>query len=156
MSQEQVQNVVFVLDKIYVKDLSVEVPNAPQVFLNREQPNIELNFSFNTDKIDEGIYQTVLKATVNAKIKEQQLFLVEIEQAGIFQIRNIADGQLDLIFNIECPTIIFPYLRETISDLTSRAGFLPVMLAPVNFTALYQQRQEQLAADKLAQDHTIN
>src|SRR3990167_7477596 len=94
---------LFTLDKIYVKDISVELPNAPKIFLNREQPNIELNLSFNTDKIDEGIYQTVLHATVNAKVDNEQMFLVEVEQAGIFQIRNIADDQIELLHNIECP-----------------------------------------------------
>ena len=143
---EQSNQAVFSLDKIYVKDTSLEVPHAPQIFLNREQPNIELNISFNTNKIDEGVYQTVLHAVVNAKIGEQQMFLVEIDQAGIFQLRNIPEDQIELIQNIECPNMLFPYLREAVSDLTSRAGFIPVVLAPINFAYLYQQKQAQINA----------
>ena len=143
---EQANQPVFSLDKIYVKDVSLEVPNAPQIFLNREQPNIELNISFNTEKIEDGVYQTVLHGVVNAKIGEQQMFLIEVDQAGIFQLRNIPADQIDLIQNIECPNMLFPYLREAVTDLTTRAGFLPVVLAPINFAFLYQQKQAQLAA----------
>ena len=143
---EQNNQPIFILDKIYVKDVSLEVPNAPQIFLNREQPNIELNISFNTEKIEEGVYQTVLHAVVNAKIGEQQMFLVELDQAGIFQLKNIPADQIDLIQNIECPNMIFPYLREAVTDLTTRAGFIPVILAPINFAYLYQQKQAQIQA----------
>ena len=142
---EQNNQPVFSLDKIYVKDVSLEVPNAPQIFLNREQPNIELNISFNTEQIEDGVYQTILHAVVNAKIGEQQMFLVEADQAGIFQLRNIPQEQIDLVQNIECPNMLFPYLRETVTDLTTRAGFLPVVLAPINFAYLYQQKQAQMA-----------
>lgn len=142
---EQANQPVFSLDKIYVKDVSLEVPHAPQIFLNREQPNIELNISFNTEKIEDGVYQTVLHGVVNAKIGEQQMFLIEVDQAGIFQLRNIPEDQIDLIQNIECPNMLFPYLRETVTDLTNKAGFLPVILAPINFAYLYQQKQAQLS-----------
>lgn len=145
MSEQNVQP-VFSLDKIYVKDLSLEVPNAPQIFLNREQPNIELNISFNTEQVEDGVFQTVLHAVVDAKIGDQQMFLIEADQAGIFQLRNIPVEQIDLIKNIECPNMLFPYLRETVTDLTTRAGFLPVVLAPINFAYLYQQKQAQEAA----------
>jgi len=145
MSEQNIQP-VFSLDKLYVKDVSLEVPNAPQIFLNREQPNIELNISFNTEKVEEGVYQTVLHAVVNAKIGEQQMFLVELDQAGIFQLKNIPADQMELIQNIECPNMIFPYLREAVTDLTTRAGFIPVILAPINFAYLYQQKQAQIQA----------
>ncbi len=133
---------VFSIDKIYIKDLSMELPHAPKIFLNRDQPNIELNLSFNSEKIDEGVFQTVLHAVINAKIGEEQMFLIEIDQVGIFQMRNIPQDQFDLLHNIECPNILFPYLREAVSDLTNRAGFAPVILAPVNFAYLYQQKQQ--------------
>ncbi len=136
---------IFSLDKIYVKDISLELPNAPKIFLNREQPNIELNLSYNTEKIDDGIYQTIIHATVNAKIGTEQMFLIEVDQAGVFQMRNIPQEQLDLLHNIECPNMLFAYLREVVTDLTTRAGFLPVMLAPVNFAYLYQQKQQSEA-----------
>lgn len=142
---EQSNQPVFSLDKIYIKDISLELPNAPKIFLNREQPNIELNISYNTERVDEGVYQTVLHAIVNAKIGTEQMFLIEIDQVGIFQMRNIAQDQVDLLHNIECPNILFPYLREAVSDLTTRAGFLPVVLAPVNFAYLYQQKQQAQA-----------
>ena len=141
MSQEQA---IFSLDKIYVKDISLEVPNAPKIFLNREQPNIELNLSFHSEKIDESIYQTILHATISAKANEEQMFLIELEQVGIFQMRNIPEDQMELVYNIECPTILFPYLRETVTDLTTKAGFLPVILTPVNFAFLYHQKQQQV------------
>lgn len=144
---------VFSIDKIYVKDLSMEIPNAPKIFLNRDQPNIELNLSFNTDKLDEGVYQTTLHAVVNAKIGTEQMFLVEMDQVGIFQMRHIPQDQFELLHNIECPNILFPYLREAISDLTNRAGFAPVILAPVNFAYLYQQKQQSQATPAT---HTIN
>ncbi len=146
---DQQQNVqpIFSLDKIYVKDVSLEVPNAPKIFLNREQPNIELNINFNTVQVEEGVFQTLIHAEVNAKIGEEQMFLIEIDQAGIFQLKNIPNEQIELIKNIECPNMLFPYLRETVTDLTTRAGFLPVILAPINFAYLYQQRQAQEAAN---------
>ena len=135
----------FRIQRIYLKDLSLEQPHAPQIFLNREQPNIELNISFNTTAVEDGVYLTVLHAVVDAKIGDQQMFLVEVDQAGIFQLRNIPVDQMDLIQNIECPNMLFPYLREAVTDLTTRAGFLPVVLAPINFAFLYQQKQAQLA-----------
>lgn len=144
---EQNNQPVFSLDKIYVKDVSLEVPNAPKIFLNREQPNIELNISFNTEQVEDGVFQTVIHAVVNAKIGEEQMFLIELDQAGIFQLRNIPVEQIDLIKNIECPNMLFPYLREAVTDLTTRAGFLPVVLAPINFAFLYQQKQAQEAAN---------
>ncbi len=151
---EQKQS-VFSLDKIYVKDISLEIPNAPKIFLNREQPNIELNISFNSTELDHGVYQTILHAVVNAKIGTEQMFLIEIDQAGIFQMQNLPSEQLQLLQNIDCPNILFPYLRELVSDLTTRAGFLPVVLAPVNFAYLYQQKQ-QAEANSQATNNTIN
>ena len=152
-SQPQTQGPVFSLDKIYVKDISLELPNAPKIFLQREQPNIELNLSFNSEKVDDGIYQTILHAVVNAKINDEQMFLIELDQAGIFQMRNIPEEQMELLHNIECPTVLFPYLREMVSELTTRAGFMPVLLAPVNFAYLYQQKKQEEAN---VVNHTIN
>ncbi|MDQ5921756.1 MAG: preprotein translocase subunit SecB [Pseudomonadota bacterium] len=144
---------IFSLDKLYVKDISLELPNAPKIFLNREQPNIELNLSFNSEQLDSGIYQTVLHAVVNAKVGGEQMFLIEIDQAGIFQMKNIPQEQMELLHNIECPNILFPYLREAVSDLSTRAGFIPVVLAPVNFAFLYQQKQQAQAGSA---NNTIN
>ena len=150
---ENANQPVFSLDKIYVKDISLEVPNAPKIFLNREQPNIELNLSFKTDSVDHGVYQTVIHATVTAKIGEEIMFLVEVDQAGIFQMRNFPKEQLELLQNVECPNMIFPYLREAVGELTTRAGFLPVILTSVNFAFLHQQKMQ---AGVPTMNNTIN
>ncbi|HMV52344.1 MAG TPA: protein-export chaperone SecB [Rhodocyclaceae bacterium] len=133
----------FTIEKIYVKDLSLEIPNAPQIFLQREQPEVQVQLHTEAAAVDEGIYQCLLTVTVTAKLGEKTMFLVEAGQAGIFQIRNVPQQDLDPILSIACPNILFPYVRETISDTIGRAGFPPVLLAPVNFEVLYQQRLQQ-------------
>ena len=137
MSDEQP---VFSIEKIYVKDLSIEVPNAPQVFLHRETPTIEVQIQSKAQTIGDGMYEVALTVTVNAKEGETAFFLVEVVKAGIFQIRHVPEQDLEPILGVACPNILFPYARETVSDAITRAGFPPVMLAPVNFEALYQQR----------------
>lgn len=144
----ETQQAHFSIEKIYVKDLSLEVPNAPQVFLQREQPEIQVQLHTEGTGIDEGIFQCLLTVTVTAKLGEKTMFLVEAAQGGIFQIRNVPQQDLDPILSIACPNILFPYARETISDTINRAGFPPVLLAPVNFEVLYQQRLEQQAAQQ--------
>ncbi len=134
------QQPVFSIEKIYVKDLSVEVPGAPQVFLQPEQPQLEVQISQSAQAVDGALFEVMLVVTVTAKFGERTLFLVEATQAGIFQIRNVQKSDLDHILGIVCPNVLFPYARETISDTINRAGFPPVLLAPVNFEALYQQR----------------
>lgn len=131
---------VFSIEKVYAKDISLEIPNAPQVFLERENPAIEMQLQSEASNIEEGLYEVVVTITVTAKLGEKTVFLVEAAQAGIFQLRNIPAENLDPILGVACPNIIFPYVRETISDLVTRAGFPPVLLAPVNFEAMYQQR----------------
>jgi preprotein translocase subunit SecB len=135
------------IEKIYVKDLSLEVPNAPSIFLEREAPTVDVQLHHISKSVDEGIYQTELTITVTAKIGEKTMFLVEANQAGIFQIRNVPNQDLDAILGIGNPNILYPYVRETISDMVTRAGFPPVMLNPVNFEALYQAQKTQEAQD---------
>jgi preprotein translocase subunit SecB len=137
------QQPVFAIEKIYVKDLSLEIPNAPQVFLERSQPEIAVQLHTEGAGIGEAMYQVVLTVTVTAKLGDKTMFLIEASQAGIFQIRNVAQQDMEPILSIACPNILFPYARETISDSVSRAGFPPVLLAPVNFEAIYQQRLQQ-------------
>ena len=137
MSDEQP---VFSIEKIYVKDLSIEVPNAPQVFLERESPSIEVQIQSAAQGIGEGMFEVALTITVNAKDGEKAFFLVEVVKAGIFQIRIVPESDMEPILAVACPNILFPYARETISDAVNRAGFPPVILAPVNFESLYQQR----------------
>lgn len=144
----ETQQAHFSIEKIYVKDLSLEVPNAPQIFLQREQPEIQVQLHTEGTGIDEGIFQCLLTVTVTAKLGDKTMFLVEAAQGGIFQIRNVPQQDLDPILSIACPNILFPYARETISDTINRAGFPPVLLAPVNFEVLYQQRLEQQAAQQ--------
>ena len=134
---------VFSIEKLYVKDLSLEVPNAPGVYLEQEGPNINVELHNAANGVSDGVYNVVLTVTVTAKRDDKTYFLVEAGQAGIFQIRNVPQEGLDAILGITCPTILFPYVREVISDAINRAGFPPVLLAPVNFEALYQQRAAQ-------------
>jgi preprotein translocase subunit SecB len=134
---------VFSIEKLYVKDLSLEVPNAPGVYLETEGPNINVELHNSASGVSEGIYNVVLTVTVTAKRDDKTFFLVEAGQAGIFQIRNVPQEGIDGILGVTCPTILFPYVREVISDAINRAGFPPVLLAPVNFEALYQQRVAQ-------------
>jgi preprotein translocase subunit SecB len=136
---------VFSIEKVFVKDLSLEIPNAPQVFLEREAPTVDIQLHHNSTSVEEGVYQTVLTVTVTAKIKDKTLFLVEAAQAGIFAARNIPPQELEAVLGIACPNILFPYVREVISDTVVRAGFPPVILSPVNFEAIYAQQREAQA-----------
>jgi preprotein translocase subunit SecB len=135
---------VFNIEKIYVKDLSLEVPNSPQVFLEREAPQVDIEIQTRENKVDEGIWEVVVTVTVTARLGEKNFFLAEASQAGIFQIRNIPEPEVGPILGIGCPNILFPYVRETISDVVARAGFPPVVLTPVNFEPIYQARVQQL------------
>ena len=135
---------VFSIEKLYVKDLSLEVPGAPQIFLERESPQINVQLRTSGQAVDEGVYEVALTVTVSAKIGEDRtLFLVEVAQCGIFQIRNLPEADLEPVMMIGCPNILFPYAREAVSDAVTRAGFQPVLLSPVNFEALYQAQRQQ-------------
>ena len=144
---------VFNIEKIYVKDLSVEIPHAPQIFLERENPQIDIQLLPQASPIDEGVFEVVITATVTSKIGEKIMFLVEIKQAGIFRIQNLPSGDMEAVLAVMCPNILFPYLRETVSSLTVRAGFLPVLLNPINFDALYQQQKQAQADAATATTH---
>ena len=136
---------VFSIEKLYVKDLSLEIPNAPQAFLERETPTVDIQLHHNSTRVEDGLYQTSLTVTVTAKVGEKTLFLVEAAQAGIFTVRNIPQGDMDAVLGIACPNILFPYVREVVSDIVVRAGFPPVVLNPVNFEALYQAQRDAQA-----------
>lgn len=144
-AQENAQP-VFNMEKIYVKDISLEIPHAPQVFLERENPQIDIQLLPQSMSIEEGVFEVVITATVTAKIGEKVMFLLEIKQAGIFRIDNLPDGNMEAVLAVMCPNILYPYLREAVSSITVRAGFPPVLLNPINFDALYQQ-QKQAQAD---------
>lgn len=135
---------VFVIEKIYVKDLSLEIPNAPTIFLDRDAPEITMQLGGQNQNINEDMYEVLLTVTITAKIKDKIMFLVEVQQAGIFRIRNLSDEERDPVLGIGCPNILFPYLREVVSDIVTRAGFPPVILNPVNFEVIYQQKKVEM------------
>ncbi len=137
------QQAVFSIEKLYVKDLSLEIPNAPKIFLEQGQPQVDVQLSTQSQPLENSLYETALSVTVTAKLGDRTMFLVEAVQAGIFQIRNVPQQDMDPVLGIACPNILFPYVREVISDVVSRSGFPPVILSPVNFEALYRQRQQQ-------------
>lgn len=144
---EQNEQPVFGIEKLYVKDLSIEVPNAPEIFLERENPEVEIQLNTAGRGVDEGIFEVVLTVTVTAKLGEKTVFLVEAGQAGIFRMMNIPADQIEPLIAVACPNVLFPFAREVISDAVGRAGFQPIVLQPVNFEAMYMQRlQEQQSA----------
>lgn len=148
------QQPVFNIEKLYVKDLSVEVPNAPAIFLDREAPQMDVNMTSESHAMGEGMYQSSITVTVTAKVGDKVMFLVECTQAGIFRIQNVPQDQLPMVLGIGCPNIVFPYLRETVSDVVIRAGFPPLILNPVNFESLFlQQQQAQQEPAAPAQTH---
>jgi len=131
----------FHIEKIYLKDLSLEIPNAPDIFLERDAPQIDLQLNTKSQEINDGLFEVQLMVTVTAKINDKVMFLVETQQAGIFKIGNVPDKEMAPVLGIGCPNILFPYLRETVSDVVTRAGFPPVILNPVNFEAIYNKNQ---------------
>lgn len=133
----------FGIEKLYLKDASLEVPNAPQVFTDRTAPQVSVELANAAQKLDEGVFEVSIKVTVTAKIGEKVAFLVEVTQAGVFAIRNVPEENLEMIAAVTCPNILFPYAREAVSDLVTRAGFAPVLLNPINFEALYMQQKQQ-------------
>ena len=141
----------FSIQRIYLKDLSLELPNAPQILLEQGQPQVDVQLNLHAEPVIEGIYEVSVTATVTAKVNDKVLFLVEAKQAGLFEIRNIPQEQLQPIIAIACPQIVYPYLRGNVSDIITRAGFPPVHLAEINFQAMYEQQQAQAGAGQLPQ-----
>ena len=138
-------NPVFNIQRIYLKDLSLEQPNSPQILLEQGQPQVEINLALGAGPIGEGVYEVTVTATVTTKVNDKVLFLVEAKQGGIFEIRNIPEDQLQPIVGIACPGIIYPDLRAIVSDVCTRAGFPPVLLSEVNFQAMFEAQQAQAA-----------
>lgn len=133
----------FAIEKLYVKDASLEIPNAPQIFIDRTAPQVNVELGNAAQKLSDGIYESAIKVTVTAKIGDKVAFLVEVTQAGIFAIRNIPEENIEMIMGVTCPNILFPYAREVVSDLVTRAGFATVLLNPINFEALFMQQKQQ-------------
>ena len=137
----------FQIEKIYVKDLSFELPGAPQVFLQSENPQLEVQVRNEAQQFADALYEVVVTVTVTARANEKPLFLAEAAQAGIFSLRDIPAADIAPLLGIACPNILYPYVREAISDLVTRGGFPPVLLAPVSFEALYAQRDQAQAGE---------
>lgn len=142
---------IFSIEKVYVKDLSLEVPGAPKIFLTQETPQVDVNIHTAATVVDPGaLYEVVLTATVTAKLPERTVFLVEVAQAGLFHIRNLAPQDLDAVLGILCPTTLLPYAREAVSGTISRAGFPPVVLQHMDFNQVYQQALQQRTGEQPA------
>jgi preprotein translocase subunit SecB len=136
---------IFNIEKLYVKDLSLEIPHAPGIFLERENPQIDLQLQTQAGTVEEGVYEVVVTVTVTAKLpeKDKVMFLIEAKQAGIFQVRNVPADEMETVLAVLCPNILYPYLREVVSNVAVRAGFAPVLLNPINFESIYQQQKQQ-------------
>ena len=137
---------VFQIQRMYLKDLSLEQPNSPAILLEQQPPKVDIELSMAAAQVSDGIYEVTITATVTAKIQDRKLFLVEAKQAGIFEIRNVAEEKLQGILSVVCPQIIYPYLRAIVSDICTRAGFPPVLLTEINFQGMYEAQQAQAQA----------
>lgn len=136
----------FNIEKLYVKDLSVEVPHAPDIYLEREAPRIELKLNNEHVQVADEVFEVTVTGVVTAQLNDKVVFLIEAKQSGLFRMRNIPEAERESVLEITCPNILFPYLREITSECSVRAGFLPVLLNPVDFAALYAQQKQQAAA----------
>ena len=139
-------NPVFQIQRIYLKDLSLEQPNSPQVLLEQTQPQVDIQLGMAAEAIAAGLFEVSVTGTVTTKVGDRVLFLVEAKQAGIFEIRNVPEEQMQGIVSIVCPQMVYPYLRAIVSDLCTRAGFPPILLTEVNFQAMFEAQQQQAAA----------
>ena len=141
------QDPVFQIQRVYLKEASIEQPNSPAILLEQEQPSVDIQLGVEANQAAEGVFEICVTATVQTKIKDKTVFLVEVKQAGIFEIRNLPQDQMGPIMGIACPQIVYPYLRGNVADLIQRGGFPPVHLAEINFQAMYEQQQAQAAQD---------
>ncbi len=139
---------VFQIQRMYLKDLSLEQPNSPQILLEQAQPQVDINLGMQAGAVTDGIYEVAITATVTTKVNDKVLFLVEAKQAGIFEIRNLPEDQLQGILGIVCPQMVYPYLRAIVSDVCTRAGFPPILLTEVNFQAMFEAQQAQMAGQQ--------
>jgi preprotein translocase subunit SecB len=136
---------VFQIQRVYLKESSLEQPNSPAILLEQEQPTVDIQLGINASPVADGLFEITVTGTVQAKIKDKTVFLVEAKQAGIFEIRNLPEDQMGPIMGIACPQIVYPYLRGNVADMIQRAGFPPVHLAEINFQAMYEQQVAQQA-----------
>ena len=137
------QEPVFQIQRVYLKEASLEQPNSPGILLQGEQPAVDIQLGVEAQPVAEGVFEVSVTATVQTKIADKTVFLVEAKQSGIFEIRNLPENQMGPIVGVVCPQIVFPYLRGNVADIVQRAGFPPVHLQEINFQALYEQQQQQ-------------
>ena len=153
MSDEQEK--VFAIQKIYTKDVSLESPNAPAIFTHEFQPELNVDLNVESKKLQDDVFHVIVRVTATTKSGENTAFLCEVEQAGIFTIEGFNDAELSYMLGVQCPNALFPYARETVSDLVTRGGFPQLLLEPVNFEAMYanhmQQSQDQAEENTTAQ-----
>ena len=143
---DQQQEPVFQIQRVYLKDLSLEQPNSPAILLEQEQPTVDIQLGVDAQPVADGIFEITVSATVQTKIGDRTVFLVEAKQAGIFEIRHLPEDQMAPILGIACPQIVYPYLRGNVADVIQRGGFPPVHLAEINFQAMFEQQQAQAQA----------
>lgn len=136
---------VFRVEKLYLKDLSFENPNTPEVFLERQEPHVEMQMDSTMNPKQEGLYEVILEMTIKVNLEEKVLFLAQVAYGGLFRIQNVPHEHIGPLLGVECPSIIFPYLRQVVSQVVAEGGFKPMFLDPINFAAYYQQRQMQQA-----------
>ena len=147
MTEQAAAENQFSIQKLYIKDISFESPDTPEVFTFKNwEPQIELNLNNSNKKVNEGVYEVVMSVTATVKNNDKTAFLVEVQQAGIFNISGFNEQDVKYILGAQCMNILFPYAREVVSDLTNRGGFPPLLLSPVNFDALYAQAMQQQEA----------
>jgi len=151
-SADQSKEPGFRIQRIYLKDVSLEQPNAPQILLVASEPQVQVEIDISVAPLSEGIFEVALSSTVTAKVDAKVLFLVEAKQAGIFEFSNIPVEQIDPMLGIACPTILYPYLRSNIADIISRAGFQPIHLNEINFHGMYEHRLMQAQQEAAAKD----
>ena len=135
---------VFQIQRVYLKEASLEQPNSPAILVEQEQPSVDIQLGVEAQQAMDGIYEVCVTATITTKVKDRTVFLVEAKQAGIFEIRNLPDDQMQPVLGIACPQIVYPYLRSNVADIVTRAGFPPVHLAEINFQAMYESQQAQV------------
>jgi preprotein translocase subunit SecB len=143
------QQPIFQIQRMYLKDLSLEIPGAPRIFLEQGTPALEVAIDTTQDVLADGIHEITVTTTVTTRLGDKVLFLVEAREAGIFEIRNVPPEQMPLVLNVVCPNIIYPYLRSNVADVVQRAGFPPIHLTELNFESVYQSR---LAAQQAGQE----
>jgi preprotein translocase subunit SecB len=140
------QDPVFQIQRVYLKGASLEQPNSPAILLEQESPTVDIQLGVSASPVGESIFEVTITATVQTKIKDKTVFLLEATQAGIFEIRNLPPEQMGQVMGIACPQIVYPYLRGNVADLIQRGGFPPVHLSEINFQAMFEQQQQQQAA----------